>query len=136
MRIERDFMNKNKILYKGRLLSIYSQIALIDTEIKDSYPQWKVGKETIVFGTHGVAVVTKPDQMIDAIVFEGADTQDHKYCLSGEVLFGNRGITIGNVANKVDIPISSGKYAIVIYTDEIGEKITELFFSLIFLGRK
>jgi hypothetical protein len=40
----------------------YAQIALIDPDEPDSYPQWSTGQESVVFGEFGVAVATRPDE--------------------------------------------------------------------------
>jgi hypothetical protein len=124
-----DHLEKD-ILFSGKVFSLYSQVALFDAEIKDSYPQWKAGDELVVFGSHGVAVVTAGDQQVDVLVCKGKIDSRHALCISGEIFVGNQGVLVGNVpASAVtNIPIVSGKYSVVVYTDGIGPQTKHVYF--------
>lgn len=130
---------ENEIVFEGKVFALYSQIALFDAEKKDAYPQWKAGKEIIVFGLSGVVVVTAGDKLIDVVVCKGKVVpQQYALCISGEIIVGNQGIIIGNVpaANVTQIPMQSGRYSVVIFTDGIGSNTNKVFFYVDYLNKK
>jgi hypothetical protein len=126
-------MENYEILYSGQVFTAYAQIALFDNEHKNSYPQWIVGNEAIVFGQRGVAVATAVDKSIDVKVFKGTIIPDqYLLCVLGEIIIGNKGIMVGNVpaANVTKIPLIGGRYSVMIFTDGIGENVCKVIFVI------
>jgi hypothetical protein len=97
---------------------------------KDSYPQWKNGEELFVFGPRGVVVATATDQLIEVSVCKGIRSVEHVLCASGEILIGDKGLIVGNVASENSIPGigDSGHYAVLIYTNGISDSVTKVNF--------
>lgn len=125
-------MNENILLFSGKVLSLYSQVALFDAEDKEAYPQWKTGDEIVVFGLHGVAVVTAGDKQVDVRVFKGMVEPQHSLCVSGEIEIGEQGVLVGNVpaASVTHLSLSSGKYSVVVYTDKVGPETEQVVFCI------
>ncbi len=125
-------MEDNEVLFNGKIYTQYFQVALFDAEVKDSYPQWKTGEETVVFGSRGVAVATANDTDVNVVVKRGKANPDYKLCVSGEILVGSKGIIVGNeVASSISlIPLQSGDYSIVIYTNGLGPDTNQVYFCI------
>ena len=124
------------ILFHGKINSSYFQVALLDNENKEAYPQWKTGDETIVFGSHGVVVVTANDQLIDVTVKTNKNDLEYALCVSGEIMVGNKGILVGNItsANTTIIKTQPGKYSVTVYTDKYGPETRQVVFCVNRLG--
>lgn len=129
-------MEEQDVLFNGKVFTLYSQVGLVDVEIKDAYPQWKTGEEAVVFGLHGVAVATASDTQVDVLVCQGEIEIPYKLCISGEILIGNQGIIVGNVpaASTTYLSLPSGKYSVVIYTDGIGSDTKQVIFCVNRIG--
>lgn len=131
-------MNGNEILFSDKVFALYSQVALFDAENRNSYPQWKAGHEIIVFSLQGVAVVTASDEQVDVIVCKGKVIPKYALCVSGEILVGEQGILVGNIpaATVTQIPLESGRYSVVVFTDGFGTETRQVYFFLDRLDRK
>jgi hypothetical protein len=125
-------MEDYEVLYEGKVFVLYSQVALFDAETQGAYPQWRAGKEIIVFGSRGVAVVAANDKYVNVVVCKGMGSPKYELCVSGEIQVGNQGLTVGNVpASDLNrIPLESGRYSVVIYTDGIGIEANKVFFFI------
>ena len=124
-------MSDNGLLFSGKVLSLNSQVVLIDAEAKD-YPQWKTGEEMVVFGSHGVCVATANDYQVDIIVSMVKQRVKYALCVSCEIIVGKQGILVGNVpaAALTHIQLQPGRYSIIIYTDGIGSKTKRVYFFI------
>ncbi len=125
-------MEDSEILFSGKIYTQYFQVALFDAEMKNAYPQWKTGKEIIVFGSRGVAVATANDTEVNVVVTRGKANPDYKLCVSGEILVGKKGIIVGNVAaSSINlILLQSGEYSVVVYTNGLGPDTDQVYFYI------
>lgn len=125
-------MEKHEVLFSGKVFTLYSQVGFVDVESKDTYPQWKTGEEIVVFGLHGVAVATAGDRLIDVLVCKGKIEIQYTLCVSGEILVGNQGVLVGNIpaASVTHLPLASGKYSVVVYTDRLATEAEHVFFCV------
>jgi hypothetical protein len=121
-----------KKLYQDKAMAYYGQIALFDTEDKDSYPQWPDGKASHVFGPKGVAVAALIDNWIELEVYEELIPANKVFYGSGEINIGNSGVTVGNViANTIgNIAWPPGKLKVEIYANGIEDKATWICFVI------
>lgn len=128
-------MSNFEVLFEVKVYSLHSQVGLFDADAKDAYPQWKTGNENIVFGPRGAVVATATDQSIEVFVCQGKGSPEHVLCVSGEILLGDHGFIIGNVASEHVIQGigQSGRNAIVIYTNGIGTTVTKIHFFVEYL---
>jgi hypothetical protein len=129
-------MIEYEVICETEAYSSYSQVALFDAACKDSYPKWKTGWESMVFGTKGVAVATASDQKIRISICRGEGMPEHFLSVSGEICIGDQGIEVGNVAAStlVNIPIETGRYIVTVYTNGIRNNVTTVFFFLTPVG--
>jgi hypothetical protein len=118
-------------LYAGSVYALHAQVALLDAEGEDSYPEWKTGTEEAVLGPRGIAVATAGDTEIEIVVCSDKENVSGIPCISGMILVGYRGLLVGNVAaaNLVRIPWPPGRTSVDVYTDGIGE-VTRVTFVL------
>lgn len=130
-------MQNIEVIFDGKIYGLFSQVALFCAEAKNAYPQWKTGDEHVVFGQRGVVVATATDQPIEVIVYTGKEKPEHVLCVSGEILIGDQGFIVGNVAseNMIGGSWQNGVYAIVVYTNGIGNTVTKIYFYIEYLGR-
>jgi hypothetical protein len=115
-------MTNIEVLFNKKIKTYYAQIALFDAEINGAYPEWKTGHEKVVVGPHGVVIATALDMSIDVTVYKGFDhPDDHKICVSSEIIVGRKGLLVGNVIAS-DLTLISwpkGRTAVVVYTNKI-----------------
>jgi hypothetical protein len=129
-------MNNNSsdfsIICQNKYYSSYYQVAIFDAENPDAYPEWKIGKELIVFGQYGVVVVVANDTEIEISVAIGKLIPTYKLCVSGEININNKGVIVGNVPSSSldNVEISSGHYSITVMTDDIGINTHKVWFVL------
>jgi len=124
------------IVYQGNVLALYYQVAMLDARAKESYPEWKTGEESVIFGLHGVAVATAGDQEIEVLVCRGKGNPEHVLCVSGEIIVSSdQGIIVGNVpaANTTSISLQRGIYSVTVYTNGIRTEATRVYFFIEFL---
>jgi hypothetical protein len=127
-----NFPQEFTIICQNKYHSSHYQVAIFDAEYPDSYPEWIIGKETIIFGRYGVVVVVANDTDIDISVLTGKFIPNHKLCVSGEILIKNKGLIVGNVlsASTNEVAIPRGHYSITVMTDEIGMNTRKVWFIL------
>jgi hypothetical protein len=120
------------IISQNKYRSSYYQIAFFDAENPDSYPEWKTGKEIVIFGQYGVVVAVANDTDIEISVLIGKFIPNHKLCVSGEIFIKNEGVIVGNVASSSTnvVMIPSGHYSITVMTDEVGVNTSKVWFIL------
>jgi hypothetical protein len=125
-------MNEYETLSSLKILALYSQVSLFDAKTKDAYPQWKTGEEAVAFGRHGAVVSVANDQEVQVFVCKGKGTPESKLCVSGEIEVLSDNIAVGNVpaAQVAYLPIQSGRYSVIIYTDGIGIEAKKVYFFL------
>ena len=75
-------------LFNGKIFSLYSQVALIDNEVLNSYPEWQTGEESVVYGPYGIAVATKGDFLINVIVSTEIVIGCHQHLVDVEIIVG------------------------------------------------
>ncbi len=108
-------------ILEGKFFALYSQIALIDAEDPDAYPEWKTGEENAVLGPKGVVIATQGDIKVDVIVYRGLGNPGGTLCSSGKILVGGQGLIVGNevAADTARLEWPSGKTAIMVYVDKL-----------------
>lgn len=119
-------------LFRGEILSLYSQVALVDYVKKNSYPEWQTGEETFVYSPFGIAVATKGDSRIEVIVSTGVTKEYGNLLAEIELSIGKNGILVGNVpaACLTHIDFPEGKAHVQIFTNGIRENATKVVFVL------
>ncbi len=115
-----------------RARALYGQVALIDAEDPNSYPQWETGEEALVFGPKGVAVAAKIDQLIEITLLQQAAPSVGVLYGSGDILVGDRGLVIGNeVASTTKIvPWPAGRTNVKVFGNAPAGSATEITFVL------
>jgi hypothetical protein len=108
-------------IFEGEFFALYSQIALIDAEDPDSYPQWETGEENAILGPKGVVVATQGDIKVGVVVYNGLGNPGGILCSSGEILVGEQGLFVGNEVASDTAPLewTSGKTAVMVYVDKL-----------------
>jgi hypothetical protein len=121
-----------ELIYSGKAIALYGQIALFDCEDKESYPQFETGFEKAVLGSKGVAVTALPDSFIDISVYDGDLKGEDVFYLSGEIQVGKAGLFVGNeisaMIEKLNWP--SGKTHITVYANGARNEATKVVFIL------
>lgn len=119
-------------LFRGEILSLYSQVALFDFERKDSYPEWQTGEESFVYNQFGIAVATKCDTRIEVVVSTDVITEYGNHLAEFELEIGKNGILVGNVpaASLTHIDFPEGKAQVQVFTNGIRENATKVVFVL------
>ena len=125
-------------LFRGVAFSLYSQVALIDAEDKDSYPQWKTGEEPVVFGPKGVAVPVMGDEQIEMVVCTDSVKGGFLEWASGEIEVGAQGLLVGNIpaATVFSVPWPAGLLAVTVYVNAPNREATKVIFMLQELSRR
>ncbi len=126
------------VLYSGNIYIQYNQVALIDEEDTDSYPQWETGTESAVSGEKGIAVATAPTlDTIEVVVLTGESRPDGmRLCHSTEIEVGRHGLIIGNIVTDdiehLDWP--KGRSKVDVYTNgNRQEEVTQVVFVIEYL---
>jgi hypothetical protein len=121
-----------EIVYKGRAFALYSQVALVDAEDANAYPEWVTGAEIAVLGPKGVAVSTLGDTQVEIIVCKGNGNVDGILYISGEISVGKSGLIVGNeiAGTSERIPWPSGSTKISVYANGPQNKATQVIFVL------
>src|ERR1043165_4465444 len=107
------------LLYSGRHLVHYGQIALIDAEDKGAYPDPRGPLPWI--GPKGIVVSAKTDEQVQVLVGTGraADLADRPvtFLTRATILAGSRGLLVGNIttASTAEIEWSAGRTAVSAY---------------------
>lgn len=114
---------------------MYSQIALLDAESDESYPEWQTGEENVVFGSKGIAVATKGDIKVDVAVFKGQldfDIEPLTLLISHRIQIGNEGILVGNIvaADVLKLDWPEGDIIVSVYANGVREQVTRVVFVL------
>jgi hypothetical protein len=123
-----------KVIYQGKSLAHYNQIALIDEEDKDSYPQWETSIEPAVFGPKGIAVGTVPDAWIEITISQRSCQEEKPACPihvgSAVIEVGSKGLLVGNILSATFevIPWNSGKTRVEVYTNGLENTATQVDF--------
>ena len=119
-------------ILRGKFFSLYSQIALVDVETPDAYPEWITGDEIAAIGPNGVAIPTLGDTFIDVIIYKGRGDVDGIEYASGFIEVGNQGLLVGNIAasSYTTFAWPSGKTAFKVYADKPKNSAKSLFFVL------
>jgi hypothetical protein len=120
-------------LFTGRVYALYAQVALLDAEDKNSYPQWQTGDEHAVVGSKGIVVATAPDLEIEVVVKKKeAIEPDGLLCTTGQIEVGKQGLIVGNIvsADFAHLPWPSGKATVDVYVNGLGEQATRVVFAL------
>ena len=118
-------------LFRNRLAVSYHQVALFDAQTRGAYPQWKTGHETVVVGTHGVAVAVAPD--VEVVVQKGTDAPPgFDLCVSAEITVEAEGVIVGNVPSAVTSNLNwpKGKTTVVIYVNGLNGTASQVYFCL------
>jgi hypothetical protein len=121
-------------LYKGTIYSHYAQISLVDKEDTDSDPLMRSGSESVTFGPLGVTVAAEDDKDIEVFVFQGKGEPEHKLCVTGQIMVGNQGLLLGNIAEEVVVDWPKGRTLVTVYTNGIDIETTKIYFCLEYLG--
>lgn len=126
-----------KILFKGPIFTLRSQVVLLDNEADDGFPQMRNGSESVAFGWQGVVVATKEDFETEIIVCQGMDEPEYALCITGQIRVGNKGLIVGNIeaATTTNIPWPSGRTLVTVYTNGIFTNATRVIFYLEYLGK-
>jgi hypothetical protein len=121
-----------EILYKGKALALYGQVALIDAEDTDAYPEWITGAEIAVFGPKGVAVSVLGDAQVEILVYKGTTEIKGVLYKSGEIAIGGSGLIVGNeIAGTAErIPWPNGIARVQVYANGPKNKATQVIFVL------
>lgn len=108
------------MLYSGRHLVHYGQIALVDAEDKGSYPN-PVGPLPWI-GPKGIVVPAKTDEWVQVLVGAGrtaADLVDRPvtFLTRAAILVGKRGLMVGNIttASTANIEWPAGETEVMAY---------------------
>lgn len=125
-------MEATRILFRGLIFTLHSQVILLDNEADHGFPEMRTGAESVAFGEQGVVVATKEDFETEVIVCQGKDEPEHELCVSGQIKVGSQGLLIGNIeaATITNIPWSSGKTLVTVYTNGIFTNATKVIFYL------
>lgn len=106
---------ENKTLLEKIIYSDGLQVAFVDKEDSESYPEWVTGKELVVFGKKGVAISTKRSEEVRLIIINGEEkSETDTLSISGVIDIGNMGAEAGNYLSSdlSAISLSQGTYSI------------------------
>jgi hypothetical protein len=111
-----------------------AQIALFDPTVKWAYPDWSDGDEEVVFGPHGIAAETRPDQL-GPVAIEVWEGELHHPGLrlvgSGNLdVKGNRGVVVGSVTGN-DLhtaQIPAGTHRVSVYANRQRGDVDGIYF--------
>jgi hypothetical protein len=112
-----------KEIIRGQFFALYSQIALVDFESSDVYPEWVTGDEPAVMNSKGVAVSALGDSMIEVIVYEGEEKIDGIEVISGVIHVETKGLLVGNevAGNSVIFPWPAGRTMLRVFAKTLIE---------------
>jgi hypothetical protein len=121
-----------KILFRGFIYTLHSQVILLDNEVDNGFPKMRTGAESVAFGDQGVVVAVKEDFETEVVVCQGKDEPDHELCVTGQIKVSNRGLLVGNIesATTYIIPWVSGSTLVTVYTNGIFTNSTKVIFYL------
>jgi hypothetical protein len=126
-------------LIRKKFLALNYQIALVDFEDPNSYPQWITGEENAVLGPKGIAVATPSDGDIETIVLWGEGGIIGTELISGIISVGKKGLFVGNeisasytiiswptgesyIKGFINIPTGDDIPQVIFVINELGEK--------------
>jgi len=117
---------------RGTFLALYSQIALVDAESPDAYPEWVTGDEIAIMNSKGVAVSALGDTLVDVVVYEGEEGTEGTEYLSGIIQVGNKGLLVGNEAagNFSTFAWPPGRTMVRVYANGPKDNATRVTFVL------
>jgi hypothetical protein len=119
-------------ILREKFLAHYYQIALVDYEGPESYPEWDNGEETAILGPKGVVVSTPTDGFVETLVLTGENSLELPEIISGVIDIGNSGIFVGNETSssyKI-IPWLDGKTSIKVFLDRIDSNNVRVIFVI------
>jgi hypothetical protein len=131
-------MEETKILFRGPIFTLHSQVILLDNEADRGFPKMRTGAESVVFGEQGVVVATKEDFETEVVVCQGKDEPEHEFCVTGLIRVSNQGLLVGNIeaATTANIPWPRGRTLVTVYTNGIFTNATKVIFYLEHLGEE
>ena len=129
-------MEENKVLFRGNIYTLHSQVILLDNEADRGFPKMRTGSESVAFGDQGVVVATVEDLNTEVIVCQGKNEPEHKLCVTGQIWVGNQGLLVGNIEASTTTNISwpKGRTLVTVYTNGIFTNATKVIFYLDYLG--
>jgi hypothetical protein len=121
-----------KILFKGHIYTLHSQVILLDNKADHGFPKMRTGAESVAFGDQGVVVAVKEDFETEVVVCQGKDEPDHELCVTGQIKVSNQGLLVGNIESATTniIPWASGRTLVTVYTNGIFTNATKVIFYL------
>jgi len=122
-------------LLNAVVMAAYAQVALVDAEDTDSYPEWEQATlHGFVAGPRGVAVAAAIDAEVWVRVlggWEGNELVEGHLFTSAEIMVGNQGVIAGNLTTQfARLWWPSGPTRVTVYVNAPPEEVTAVTFVL------
>ena len=119
-------------ILREKFLAHYYQIALVDHEDPEAYPEWETGEEPAIASSKGIVVATPIDGYVETIIMNGEGTVHGVEVFSGTIEVGQAGLCVGNEvsASYQVIPWPAGKTNVIAYLISGVENETSVVFIL------
>lgn len=120
-------------VYRGKIHIFYNQVALLDVEAIDGYPEWLGDPDQrLAWGARGVSVACASDKDVEVVIYKGVGSPGGFSPGAGRIEVGNLGLNINSPTGDTDLmEWPAGKTSVAVYTDSPEmEKIKRVVFVL------